>query len=173
MERKIPRKNYIILAVTIILTVLLVFYLRGWYVTTKDYYAQNSVIKDVVREIKEDEISNYTLESGKFALYVSSGQNTSVKDFENEFKKLIAKSNCQNNVLYLNTDGIDVKNLNDSLRDNFAKNDRVKNSISDNSMATLYLFEEGKISSVINNVDNYSVKSINKIIKKWGLSDNA
>ena len=69
MEKKIPKKNYIILAVVVLITVALVFYVRDWYITTNEYYAENSTIKDVSREIREDEISNYTVESGKFAIY--------------------------------------------------------------------------------------------------------
>ena len=66
--KKIPLKNYIILCVIILLTVISVFYIRSWYITSKDYYSRNSVIKDVVHEINVDEISNYTLESPKFLL---------------------------------------------------------------------------------------------------------
>ena len=89
--KKIPFKNYVILCVIIVLTVISVFYVRSWYITNKEYYSRNSVIKDIAREIKIDEISNYTLESPKFMLYVSSGADADVKDFENDFKKLIKK----------------------------------------------------------------------------------
>ena len=88
MEKKIPTKNYIILFVIVSLTVIGVFYARGWYNTTKEYYSRNSVMKEVVSEIKEEEIQNYSLESPNFVLYVSSGRDSLVKPFENNFKNI-------------------------------------------------------------------------------------
>ena len=62
MKKEIPLKNYFILILVILLTILAVFYMRDWYNTSKEFYAQNSVMTKVVREIKNDEISNYILE---------------------------------------------------------------------------------------------------------------
>ena len=98
--RSVPLKNYIICFVIIVLTVLLSFYIRDWYITTKEYYAENSPVKEVISEIKEDEISNYILENPKFAIYVSSEKNVSIKDFEGDFRDIIKKLEIQNNLLY-------------------------------------------------------------------------
>ena len=163
--KKVPLKNYIILCVIIILTVVSVFYVRSWYITNKEYYSRNSVIKDVTREINMDEISNYVLESPKFMLYVSSGANTEVKNFENGFKKLIKKLEVSDDILYLNTD-----NTNYDLYSNlkvFASNDNISALISE-SKASLYVFSDGKIVGVLNNMDNFSDKHIRSFIKKWG-----
>ena len=173
MERKIETKNYLILAVVIVITVVLVFYVRDWYVTTNEYYAENSVIKDVSREIREDEISNYSLESGKFAIYASSGNNTNIKDFENDFKKAITKVNAQDNILYLNTDEIDSNSFTDNLKNNFATNDKIAGRISSSSQATLYVFEEGKITQVFNNLENYTQDELETIMKRMELTNNA
>ena len=89
MKKEIPYKNYIILILVFLATIVAVFYVRDWYNTTKAYYAQNSVMTKVIREIKSEEISNYILENQRFILYVSSGQNSQIKDFEDEFKNLI------------------------------------------------------------------------------------
>ena len=72
--RKVPVKNYLFLFLIVLFTVGLVFYLRSWYNTSKEFYEQNSVITQVVREIKCEEIENYALENQKFILYVSSGK---------------------------------------------------------------------------------------------------
>ena len=58
MKRKIPVKNYFILAIVVLFTVVLAFYMRDWYNTSKEYYAQNSVMTKVVREIKSEEESS-------------------------------------------------------------------------------------------------------------------
>lgn len=163
--KKIPLKNYIVLCVIIVITVVFVFYVRSWYITNKEYYSKNSVIKDVTREINIDEISNYNLESPKFMLYVSSGANAEVKNFENRFKKFIGKMEISDDILYLNTDSVNY-DLYSSLK-NYAFNDKVSSLISE-SKASLYVFSEGKIVGVLNNIDSYSDKHIQSFIKKWG-----
>ncbi len=163
--KKIPLKNYIILCVIILLTVISVFYIRSWYITSKDYYSRNSVIKDVVHEINVDEISNYTLESPKFMLYVSSGADADIKGFENDFKKLIRKLDLSEDILYLNADNIGYDLYNNL--SGFASNDKISSLISE-SKASLYVFSDGKIVGVLNNINNFSSKNIRSFIKKWG-----
>lgn len=163
--RKIPLKNYVILCIIVISTVLAVFYVRSWYITNKEYYSRNSVIKDVTREINVDEISNYALESPKFMLYVSSGVDADVKDFENNFKKLIKKLEISEDILYLNMDNVN-NDLYSSLS-SFSSNNKISSLIIQ-SKASLYVFSDGKIVGVLNNVNNFSDKHIKAFIKKWG-----
>ena len=167
--KKIPLKNYVILCVIVLFTVISVFYVRSWYITSKEYYSRNSVIKDVVREINVDEISNYILESPKFMLYVSSGADTDIKGFENDFKRIIKKFELGEDIIYLNTDNVEY-DLYSNL-DSFASSSKISSLISD-SKASLYVFSDGKIVGVLNNVNNYSDKQIKSFMKKWGFLDD-
>lgn len=167
MEKKIPRKNYIILGLIIFFTVIGAFYIRSWYITSKEYYAQNSVMKDVLREIKSEEIENYTLESQKFILYVSSGHNPLVKQFESYFKTVVKTVDDRDNILYLNIDEVNAEDFTTMLKDKFAKNEKIKNQITADSDATIYFFDNGKIISVYNNVNEYSNKRIELLINSW------
>lgn len=163
--KEIPIKNYIVLLIIIVLSVVSVFYVRSWYITNKEYYSRNSVIKDVAREINIDEISNYTLESPKFILYVSSGGDLDIKDFENNFKKLIKRLDIEDDIIYLNMDNVydDIY----SRLNSFSKNEKV-GSLIINSTSSLYVFEDGNIVGVLNNINNYSDKNIESFMKKWG-----
>lgn len=165
MKKKIPLKNYFILILVILLTILAVFYMRDWYNTSKEFYAQNSVMTKVVREIKNDEISNYILENQKFILYVSSGRNTNIKSFEDEFKNLIQKMDLGENVLYMNLDEVDVSDFYNSLN-SYASSTKVKNQIV-SSDASMYVFTDGKLTMLLNNVNNYSMKRLESIIDRW------
>ena len=167
MKREIPVKNYFILAFIVLFTVVLAFYMRDWYNTSKVYYAQNSVMTRVVREIKSEELANFTLENQKFILYVSSGQNGELKNFENDLKDLIKKMDLSEEVLYMNLDGVDITTFYDSLENQFATNTRVKNQISTSSLASMYVFTDGKITTLLNNVNNYSMKRLESIIDRW------
>ena len=154
--RKIPVKNYIILFALVLLTVVSTFYIRSWYITNKEYYSRNSVIKDVVREINIDEIGNYTLESPKFILYVSSGGNLSIKDFENRFKKFVQKNDIIDDVIYLNVDNVDGDLY--SLLNDFSLNNKVSSLIVESDVS-LYVFNDG---------NSFSDKQLASFIKKWG-----
>lgn len=167
MKKEVPMKNYFILALVFLVTVIGVFYAREWYNTSKEYYAQNSVMTKVVREIKSEEISNYTLENQKFVLYVASGKNVELKDFEDEFKDLIQKMDLVDSVLYMNLDGVDPDSFYNSLRNDFTDNVKMKNQITNDSLASLYVFTDGKITTVLNNVNDYSMKRLESIITRW------
>lgn len=166
MKKEVPMKNYFILAFVFFVTIIGVFYAREWYNTSKEYYAQNSVMTKVVREIKSEEISNYTLENQKFVLYVASGKNMELKAFEDDFKNLIQNIDLVDAMLYMNLDGVDADSFYNLLKNNFATA-RSRNQMTSNSSASLYVFTDGKITSVLNNVNNYSMKRLETIITRW------
>lgn len=170
--KKIPKKNYLILSFVLILTIALVFYIRGWYNTSKIYYSQNSMVKDVASEINENEIFNYTLENQKFILYVSSGSNADIKSFEKSLKKVIKSLDISSDVLYLNLDNVNIESFNSNLRSNFALDQNIASHISDSSVSTLYIFENGKIVAALNNSNNFSLVQINSFLKKWGFKND-
>lgn len=170
MKKEVPLKNYIILGIVFLVTIVAVFYVRDWYNTTKAYYAQNSVMTKTVREIKSEEISNYVLENQRFILYVSSGQNSEIKGFEDDFMKLIQKLDLSDDVLYMNLDDVDEDSFYNLLKDDFASNSKIKNQLIYSS-ASLYLFNDGKITNVLNNVNDYSMKRLETIIESWGINN--
>ena len=58
MEKKIPLKNYIILIVIFIVFALLVFYMRDWYNTTREYFNAHSPVLEVSTQMNQEELSN-------------------------------------------------------------------------------------------------------------------
>ncbi len=167
MKKEVPMKNYFILALIFLITVIGVFYAREWYNTSKEYYAQNSVMTKLVREIKSEEIANYTLENQKFVLYVASGKNFELKDFEDEFKNLIKNMDLIDSVLYMNLDGVDPNSFYNLLKNDFSATTRIKDQITNDSSASLYVFTDGKITNILNNVNDYSMKRLESIITRW------
>ena len=70
-------------------------------------------------------------------------------------------------VLYMNLDGVEPNGFYDLLRNDFSAMSRIKNQIIDDSSASLYVFTDGKITSVLNNVNDYSMKRLESIITRW------
>ena len=57
-ERKIPRKNYIIYGIIVVVTLALVFYANEWYKAYKQHELENSYIASHVKEVNYLEFQN-------------------------------------------------------------------------------------------------------------------
>lgn len=67
-----------------------------------------SKIKDYLTEIKYDEISNHVIEQPSSVIYVSNSSEDSAKKFENIFIPVVKKYNLENEIIYININGITV-----------------------------------------------------------------
>ncbi len=170
-NKKIETKNYIILALIVVVTVFLVFYARNLYIMSKVYYNDNPIILDVVKEVNQEELPNYLIENPKLVLYVSSGKNQDIKKFEKTYKTLITKEGLENQILYMNKDQININNLKEELKNNASQT--AKNQIDKESEATMYIIENGKVTNVINNAQTLSKSQIKNLYKKYGVIENA
>ena len=172
MEKQIPIKNYVIFAVLVVLTVFAVFYARNWYIMTKEYNSDNSPMLKAIGEINTDELSNYILENPKFIVYTSSGSNTDIKNFESKFKNYVIDRNLSQNMVYINTANIDRDSFNQLLQ-GYASNLRVKGKINVGDNATMLVFENGKITKIIEDADAMTLEQIDILLKKYGFIENA
>lgn len=169
-NKKIPMKNYIILGAIVLLTIFAVFYARNLYIMSKEYYNNNSVMLDVVKEVQQDELSNYLIENPKFVLYVSSGQNKDIKAFEKNFKSIITKTEIEDNILYLNSDNTDMPKLKQSLQK--IATTKAKDKIDTNSAVTMYIIENGQVTNTIINAEKLSKGQVKTLLKKYEVTDN-
>ncbi|MBR3362618.1 MAG: hypothetical protein IKG40_01680 [Bacilli bacterium] len=165
--KTIPKKNYMILVVIIIITVLVTFYMRNWYIMTKEYNSDNSPMLNSISEINQDEISNYVLENPKFILYTSSGINKEIRGFESKFKNYVLDKNMKDYMIYINTATADLDNLKTILENYTSEN----NNINLNDNVNMYIFENGKIVKTIENANKLNNKTIEKTFKKYGVLD--
>jgi len=169
METKnIPLKNYIILGIIIVFSVLVVFYVRSWYITAEEYYENNSIILDTVAEINSDEISNYSVDNPSFVLYVASGSNANVKSFEKKFKKFILQNDLNNNVLYLNLANVDINQFNNQL--NVLASKSAKSTLTDQNSSAIYIFKEGRIVKVMNSTPD--IDKVKIVFQGYGMIEN-
>lgn len=171
-NKEINKKNYIILVVTIIITVIAVFYARSWYITAKEYNENTSVIQSIASTINENEIENHVLDNPRAIIYISSGQDQNIKSFEKNIKKLIEKNNLSDYVLYINKDEITDQNKLEGTLKRLAQNQKIKDKISNNSEISMYLFENGKLKYIINDANNQTPSEIEKTFKRNGMIDH-
>ena len=80
--RKVPTKNYIALITIFIATFLLAIYLYRYYVVYSEYQKQTPVIRDVIPEITDQELSNYVQESPNTVIYMCTASDDTCRNFE-------------------------------------------------------------------------------------------
>lgn len=95
-------KNYLILFILLIVTVLLTLYVANWYKTIEEYNKNNSVVLNVIKEIEVESLESFLLDNPEIILYISSTTDENIKIFDKEFKKIINKEDLNENIVYLN-----------------------------------------------------------------------
>ena len=98
--KNIPLKNYIVLLLISIITILLTFYLRNIYQNQKEYENNNNARMGFLQTIKEDEISSFITENRDFILYVSNASDENLKDYELNLKNEIIDRDYTKSFIY-------------------------------------------------------------------------
>ena len=145
-EKEISFKNYIILAVILIFTILLVVYLFNWQSIYQKNKLQEPILDKYLMVINYNELDDYLVENKEAIVYVSVLNDEKIRMFENKFKNLIIKNDLNNKVLYLNLTNESVE-INKKYLSNLSE------------VPTLIIFDEGKV------VESYSIKDNNYDIK--------
>ena len=145
-DRVVPLKNYILLAVTLIISIVIVIYFYMWYGEFESNRVNTSVMDNYLSVINYNELDAYLVENKDAVLYVSALNNTDIRNFENRFKQIISKYSLNNKILYLN--------LTNEYKDNELYND-IKNKYSILDMPCIIIFKDNQVDDV------YSIKNRN------------
>ena len=153
-EKEISFKNYIILAVILIFTILLVVYLFNWQSIYQKNKLQEPILDKYLMVINYNELDYYLVENKEAIVYVSVLNDEKIRMFENKFKNLIIKNDLNNKVLYLNLTNESVE-INKKYLSNLSE------------VPTLIIFDEGKVVKSYSIKDNdYDIKAFEKFLKK-------
>ena len=83
-EKEIPFKNYIILAVILIFTILLVVYLFNWQSIYQKNKLQEPILDKYLMVINYNELDDYLVENKEAIVYVSVLNDEKIRMFENK-----------------------------------------------------------------------------------------
>ena len=147
-EKEIPFKNYIILAVILIFTILLVVYLFNWQSVYQKNKLQEPILDKYLMVINYNELDDYLVENKEAIVYVSVLNDEKIRMFENKFKNIIIKNDLNNKILYLNLTNESVE-INKKYLSNLSE------------VPMLIIFDEGKV------LESYSIKDNNYDIKAF------
>ncbi|MBR7042104.1 MAG: hypothetical protein IKI04_01240, partial [Bacilli bacterium] len=89
--RVIPKKNYIILALVLLLSFLFIYYLYLWFDSYNEAKLNIPIMNKYMEVINYNELSDYLVENPDTIIYVSVLENSDIRNFEKKFKNLFKR----------------------------------------------------------------------------------
>lgn len=167
-KKKISFKNYIILGVIIIATILLTIYIKEWF----DVYNENkyiiSPLNTNVKEININEVHETLYETDDIILYISYNNDKNIFMNEEKILNLIKEDNLYDNFIYLN---INDKLLNNEYIDILVKELDLKEIDIKKVPAFIYC-KRGEVIKVINSKDKIvGINELKKLVKQFEIKN--
>lgn len=150
--REIPKKNYLLLIIVIVFSLVIVFYFRRWYKTYELDRLSKPIMSNYLFKINYKEIDNYLVENPNTIIYVSKVGNEKIRNFEKKFITVINKNWLNDKILYLDISDIKDESIN---------NKYVINGNNVIEVPNILLFENGKLKDIyVIDVDDYNMEKI-------------
>lgn len=158
-EREIAFKNYIILALVLIITIIGVIYIFMWYSSKEKSKLELPILDDYIMPINYNELNDYIVENKDAVIYTSVLNDVNIRLFENKFKNVIIKNNLNSSILYLD--------LTNEIKDNNVLLKMEKKYGTKIEVPSLMVFKDGILIDVYNiKEDNYNIKKLEKYLEK-------
>lgn len=162
-EKNIPLKNYIILAVVLILSIILVIYFYMWYNAYEESKLNTMIMDKYLQVINYNELNNYLVENKDAVIYSSVLEDQKIRHFEKKFKNIIIKNSLNNDILYLDlTEELKDKNITKDIKETYNINNQdIANTPS------IMIFKDGNLYSIYNIKDNnYNINNLIDYLEK-------
>lgn len=153
-EKNIPLKNYIFLAVILILSVVLVVYFYMWYDEYENNRINTSILDEYLTVINYNELDDYLVENKDAIIYVSKLGDNDIRIFEKKLKKVVNSYSLNNMILYLDLT---------SEVSNSKTYDNIKAKYGISSLPCIIIYRNGSVYDIYNIRDNDF--HINKLIR--------
>lgn len=156
-SKDISIMNYVKLAIVFLITIFVVFLMRNWYISGRNYELNIPIIRDtLISEINTDEVYNYIRENENAILYIGVVDDENCRSFEKEFNLIISDKKLEDTITYLNI----------TKSNNKKKFIQEFNKFYDTNLLgypSLVIFEEGEVKTVLT-VKNGKSLDINNVI---------
>ncbi|MEG0826257.1 MAG: DUF6568 family protein [Bacilli bacterium] len=134
VKKEIPRKNYYIVSIILIATLLIVITFVHFY---KEFIKNEILMTDTIKEIKEVDLENFIIENPDIIIYLSNGTS---KNFEKKFVNLIKENGLSKEIYYFNRYN---KKVNQIFKPYLNNNESLL------EIDNIILFENGKIKHIL------------------------
>jgi hypothetical protein len=156
-DNKKTFKNYAILFGITLAFVCIVLYLCKCYNVYNEYQKEIPVIRGSLQEIVSDDLEHYLVDNPSSIIYICVANDDKCREFEKKFKKYVETKLLSDEIVYLNTTGLNQDEFVKNFNERYAK----KKELTTNYPA-IVLFEDGKAVSILQGKKNSSL-SIEKV----------
>ncbi len=165
-EKNIPFKNYILLAVILIISAILIIYFYMWYSAYENNKLTTPIMDKYMQVINYNELDNYLIENKNCIIYSSFLENQEVREFELKFKDIIEKQSLKNSMLYLDlTTPLESEKVAKDLKEKYKYED-----INITDSPSIMIFKEGQLVSMYSiKMDNYNIDNLEKYLIEEGI----
>ena len=102
-KKVIPLKNYVYLAIILVVSIFIVYYFYLWYRAYDESKLSTRIMDEYLQVINYNELKNYIIENRDAFVYVSVVNDVEIRDFEKKFKSTVSEYSLKNEMLYLNS----------------------------------------------------------------------
>lgn len=145
-EKNIPFKNYIILAITLIFSIIIIIYFYMWYSEFEINKISTPILDDYLSVINYNELDDFLIENKNVILYISTLENKETRYFENKFRDIINNYSLNSDIVYMD---LTNEKHNQKLYDSIVKKYKLLN------LPCIVIFDNNDI------IDVYSIKDNN------------
>lgn len=170
MKRNIPRKNYLIVVLMAIVVAALVLYLAKLY-TNSNIDQKYSLMSNYLSNVTIQELDNYLLENPNIIIYWADNEDLSNNRLENDLKKYLIEHDLQRNLIFINTHGLTVDEIN-KVADKYLNSELKNKNIKLETTPNLLCVEDGKIVDVLYTYEqSMDMDNIKEYLENTGVNE--
>ncbi len=167
--KEIPVKNYLVLGVIIILTLLASLYIFAWFRQYNDSKVSTPIITSTLREVEYNNLNTVLKERDVLVMYMCTTDEEVCRNFEKKFASYVSNNNLTEEIIYLNLGyNKDNNNLLQKVYNNYKSENLVKKVY---EYPTLVIFNQGKIVDVLssNGKNKITIEQVNDFLESYEL----
>lgn len=165
--KPIKTKNYIVLILIIVGTIITSFYILSWYKQYHDSKLNIPIISSVLSEVKYNELDNILKERSFLIVYTCTSSEAKCRNFEVKFNDYIVETDLADDIVYLNLGyDQDQNGTINKLYRKYKHQDLIKRV---NAYPTIFIFSEGKIIDLLspNNDNSVSIQNVKEFLEGY------
>ena len=143
-DKKIGKKQIILLIVLFIIGIGLTLYFCKWYQVIDQNKKSVPIIRGTLSEITDQELDDYLLENPTSMIYLCTSDSQQCRNYEKDVREYFIKSGLSESIIYVNLTNIDQTKF----VKKFNKKHQYKVKLSTNYPAIIY-FSDGEIKDMI------------------------
>ncbi len=168
-KKEIPTKNYFVLGIIVLITVLFFVYLFSWLEQYNDSKINTPIITSTLREVEYNNLNTVLAERDMLIMYMCTTDESICRSFEKKFVSYIKENNLSEDIMYLNLGyDSDENNLLNKVYNKYKSPDLVKKIY---EYPTLLIFNDSKIVDVLssNGKTKLTIEDVDSFLESYEL----